>query len=57
MVVEVLDGRLFGLKGADVLSLEFLDHLEAVACVPFEYGQNRAVASWSVRSDEVYIVC
>jgi len=57
VVVEVLDGRLFGLKGADVLSLEFLDHLEAVACVPFEYGQNRAVASWSVRSDEVYIVC
>jgi hypothetical protein len=52
VVVEVFDGARFGLEGFDVFGLEFGYHLEGVAGVPFEDGEDGGVGGGAVGADE-----
>ena len=52
MIVVVFHGLCFGFDGFDVFGLDFVDHLEDVAGVPFEDGEEGAVGGWTVGADE-----
>jgi hypothetical protein len=54
VVVEVVDGAGFGLEGFNVFDLEFGYHLEGVAGVPFEDGEDGGVGGGAVGADEYY---
>ena len=52
VVVQVLDGAGFDVEGFDVFGLEFGDHLEGVARVPFEDGEDGRVGCGTVGANE-----